>query len=154
MCTFFMKKFISIVLLIVWLVVIFLLSNQTGEVSGSTSNGILYNVFENIYDFLKLNKDNLSSFVDLIENPIRELMHSFEYFVLTFLFVNVLVNFNINNKVIISIMFIFISASFDEIHQLFIQGRIFQYFDIFMDMLGCFVAIIICKIFDKNKILS
>ena len=131
--------------------VIFAFSNQTGEVSGNASNGILYNIFNDIYDFLNLNKDNLYNFVDLIENPIRELMHSFEYFVLTILFINFLVNFNINNKIIISIMFVFIAASFDEIHQLFIQGRSFEYFDIFMDMLGCIGALIVFKLFDKNK---
>lgn len=134
--------------------IIFAFSNQTGEVSGNASNGILYNIFEIIYDFLNLSKDNLTNFIDLIENPIRELMHSFEYFVLTILFINVLINFNVNNKIIISIMFVFIAATFDEIHQLFIKGRCFQYFDIFMDMIGCFISIMICKLFDKKKILS
>lgn len=149
-----MKKIISVLLLIIWLMIIFAFSNQTGEVSGNASNGILYNIFENIYDFLSLDKDNLTNFIDLIENPIRELMHSFEYFVLTILFINVLINFNINNKIIISIMFIFIAASLDEIHQLFIQGRSFQYFDIFMDMIGCLISIMICKLFDKKKIFN
>lgn len=149
-----MKRFISVLLLVIWLIVIFAFSNQTGEVSGNTSNGILYNTFEIIYDFLNLNKDNLTSLIDLIGNPIRELMHSFEYFVLTLLLVNVLVNFNIDNKVTISIMFIFIAATFDEIHQLFIKGRCFQYFDIFMDMIGCFISIMICKLFDKKKIIN
>lgn len=147
-----MKKVISVLLLIIWLMVIFAFSNQTGEVSGNTSNGLLYDFFEKIYELLNLNKDDLTNFVDLIENPIRELMHSFEYFVLTLLLVNVLVNFNIDNKVTISIMFIFIAATFDEIHQLFIKGRCFQYFDIFMDMIGCFISIMICKLFDKKKI--
>lgn len=153
MCTFFMKKFISILLLIIWLIIIFAFSNQTGEISGSASNGILYNIFENIYELFNLNKDNLVNFVNIIENPLRELMHSFEYFVLTILSLNVLINFNIQNKIIILIMFIFIAASLDEIHQLFVPGRSFEYFDILMDMIGCFGFILICKVFNKNKIL-
>jgi len=151
-CTFFIKKIISLLLLIVWLGVIFSFSNQTGEVSGSASNGILYSIFENIYELFNLNKNNLSELINLIENPIRELMHSFEYLILAILFINVLINFNINNKITVTILFIFIAASFDEIHQLFIKGRSFEYLDIFMDMIGCFIAIVIYKIFILKKL--
>lgn len=146
-CTFFVKRILSVILLIIWLGIIFSLSNQTGEVSGSASNGIIYSILENIYELFNLNKNNLIELVNIIENPIRELMHSFEYLILAILFISVLVNFNIDNKIIITILFTFIAASFDEIHQLFIKGRSFEYLDIFMDMVGCFLAIIIYKIF-------
>ena len=111
------------------------------------------NIFVNFFVEKILQKDiNLTDehFLDTVTFFVRKLAHSFEYFVLTILSLNVLINFNVQNKIIILIMFIFIAASLDEIHQLFVPGRSFEYFDILMDMIGCFMFILICKVFDKK----
>ena len=147
-----MKKIIYSILLIIWLLIIFILSNQSGTISGGNSSGIIYTILEIIYDTFDISKSNINEILLIIHNPIRECAHVFEYFVLAFLTYKTLESFNIKeNKYIITILFCFLSASLDEIHQLFIIGRSFEFYDILMDTLGSTLMIIIIKIFKDMK---
>lgn len=151
-----MKKTIYFILLIFWLIVIYLLSNQTGEVSETNSGTLIHIVLDGIYSFFHLSKNNLNDVVNMIHEPIRECAHFFEYFVLAFLSYKNLENWDYQeNKTIIAFLFCFICAMTDEIHQLFIVGRAFQYYDILMDMMGCtlmllFLQIRLVKVGTKN----
>lgn len=138
-----MKKLLSYVLLIFWMIIIYLLSNQTGSMSGSNSGKIIYNTLKCIYELFHINTDNLYNIVEFIHSPLRELMHMLEYLILSILIYYVLSNYNSDNKFIISVMFCFIYATFDEIHQIFIPNRTFEYFDIFMDIIGAIIGIFI-----------
>lgn len=147
-----MKKIIYFLLLLFWLILIFILSNQNGEISGGNSTSILYILLEPIYSLFNIPKDNLGTLIEVIHEPVRECAHAFEYFVLGFLTFKNIENFKIKeNKYIISILFCFICACFDETHQLFIDGRSFQYFDIFMDLIGCILILVILKIYNLRK---
>lgn len=149
-----MKKVISYILLITWLFLIFYLSNQPGDISGGESSSIIYHFFEVIYNIFHISKDNINSVVELLHNPIRELMHFLEYLVLSFLVMNVLKQNNIKeNIILVSIIFSFIYAVTDEIHQVFIPGRTFEYLDILLDTLGSILGSIIgYKIFWKENV--
>ncbi len=147
-----MKKIIYTVLLIFWLLIIFVFSNQNGTISGGNSSGTIYSILDIIYGILNISKDNIYDVLSIIHNPIRECAHVFEYFVLAFLTFKTLESFDIKeNKYIITILFCFISASLDEIHQLFIVGRSFEYYDILMDTLGSLLMIIIIKVIKDMK---
>lgn len=138
------KKIISYLLLLFWMGVIFYLSNQTGSVSGTESGHILYNILS----FLHIS--NIDSVIEIIHNPIRECMHAFEYFVLGILVMNVLSNNNIkNNIIIISVSLCFIYATTDEIHQVFVPNRTFEYLDIFLDLVGSLLGSYLFKIVKK-----
>lgn len=142
-----MKKTVYFILLIFWLIVIYLLSNQTGEVSGTNSGTLIHIVLDGIYSFFHLSKNNLNDVVNIIHEPIRECAHSFEYFVLAFLSYKNLENWDYQeNKTIIAFLFCLICAMTDEIHQLFIVGRAFQYYDILMDMMGCTLMLLFLQI--------
>ena len=146
-----MKKIIYFILLLFWLVMIFLLSNQNGEVSGTSSSSIITNILNIIYSLFHLSKHNINDVVGILQNPIRECAHAFEYLVLGFLTFQNLENFSIKgNKYIITFLWGFIYASLDEIHQLFISGRTFQYFDIVIDMLGIILILLMIKEY-KNR---
>ena len=147
-----MKKLLSYILLIFWLILIFLLSNQSGGVSATNSSSILYNVFNFIFSLLNIEISNLNEFINIIHEPLRELMHSFEYFVLGILFMNALYQSGVKeNLFLISIMFCFIYSVSDELHQLFIEGRTLQYLDLFMDFIGYAFASFLYNIFCKSK---
>lgn len=147
-----MKKIIYTVLLIFWLLIIFVFSNQNGTISGGNSSGIIYSTLDIIYGIFNLSKDNIYDVLSIIHNPIRECAHVFEYFVLAFLTFKTLESFNIKeNKYIITILFCFISASLDEIHQLFIVGRSFEYHDILMDTLGGILMLLNINILSNKK---
>lgn len=145
-----MKKNISYFLFIFWLFVIFFLSHQSGAVSGNESGGFLYQIFNFIYQIFDINTANLKEFIELIHNPFREMMHMVEYLILAILLINVLKQKKSKEKIIvITILFGFIYATTDEIHQIFIPGRTFEYFDIMMDMIGTILGSLI-----GNKIIK
>ena len=147
-----MKKIIYSILLILWLIVIFNFSNQNGIISGGNSSGIIYSTLDIIYNIFNISKDNIYEVLSIIHNPIRECAHVFEYFVLAFLTYKTLESFNIKeNKYIITILFCFLSASLDEIHQLFIVGRAFEYYDILMDTLGSILMLLFIKVIKDMK---
>ncbi len=147
-----MKKIIYSTLLILWLIVIFNFSNQNGVISGGNSSGIIYLTLDIIYNIFNISKDNIYEVLSIIHNPIRECAHVFEYFVLAFLTFKTLESFNIKeNKYIITILFCFLSASLDEIHQLFIVGRAFEYYDILMDTLGSILMLLFIKVIKDMK---
>ena len=148
-----MKKTVSYILLIIWMIVIFYFSNQPGNISGDISGGIIYKTLEFIYNLFSVDTSNLEQLVEILHNPLRESMHMFEYFILAILIINVLKQYNIKNKIIISIMLCFTYAATDEIHQLFIPNRTFQYFDILMDIIGGIIGTLIAnKILIKDRL--
>lgn len=148
-----MKKVISYLLFIFWLFIIFYLSNQPGNISGGESSHLIYNTLHFIYTCLNLDTSHLNEIILIIHNPLRECMHSLEYLILGVLTINLLIQTQVKeNKIIITILFCFIYATTDEIHQLFIPGRTFEYFDILMDMVGTLIGTLITKLIWKHKI--
>ena len=131
------------------MIIIFLLSNQKGSISGANSGKMIYNTLKFIYDVFSINTENLSHIVEIIHNPLREMMHLLEYLILGILIYNVLTNYKLNNRFIISLMLAFIYATSDEVHQIFVPNRAFEYFDILMDFIGSIIGIFII---DKLKI--
>ena len=129
------RKIVSYVLLIIWLIIIFYLSDQSGLVSGENSSGII----ECFFELFAL--DN--SLIEIIHEPLREIMHIIEYLILGFLMVNVLKNYKLKSYLTISIMLCFIYSVTDEIHQAFVPSRTFQCFDILMDFSGIVVGSLI-----------
>ena len=131
-----MKKRLSIILVVLWFLLIFYLSNQTSDVSGSNSKSIIgYIIHTNNIDF--------------VDNIFRETMHFIEYFIFGILLINCFNQYKVDKKIIISIMISFICIIFDEIHQIFVPGRAFEYLDIFLDMLGAILGIFIFNYIEK-----
>ena len=71
-----MKKIIKTLLFVSWLILIYLLSAETGDQSGSLSNGILLSIAK----LLKIS--DTKAFVDTFGFFIRKLAHFSEYFIL------------------------------------------------------------------------
>lgn len=148
-----MKKILSYILFLFWLFIIFYLSNQPGNISGGESSHLIYNTLNILYSIFHLDPSNLNDIVNIIHNPLRECMHGLEYLILAIFTMNLLFQNKIKeNKIVISILFCFIYAATDEIHQLFIPGRSFEYFDIAMDMIGSLLGTFIAKFIFKEKI--
>ena len=134
-----MKKTISLILLIIWILIIFLLSNQSG--GASTSNSNIFVDF--LYNITKINKDLLIVIV-------RKSAHIFEYFVLFILTYNCFNNYGIKN-IYISIIFCILCSIFDEVHQLFISGRTGSIQDIIVDSIGVLIGMLLEVAYGKKK---
>ncbi len=111
------RKYLKWVLVIIWAIVIFIFSNQTGDISNNNNRFVV--------DLFKLIGVNLNSyFGDMADFIIRKLAHFLEYFIFYYLIYNALIeNLNRKKALIASLIIIIIYAGSDEIHQAFIPGR-------------------------------
>lgn len=144
-----MKKVIKISALILWMIIIFLFSNQNGQESGNLSNGFINQTIIRVYEIF--NKDatieEKTLIIKKVSLPVRKLAHFTVFLVLGVLISINLEDLNITNKnkIILSILFCILYAISDELHQLFIPGRSCCLKDVLIDTSGS-----ICGISIKN----
>ena len=138
------RMIINWILLIAWMLLIFLMSNQPAHISNQQRNS-----FINMLAFFGIDLNSklgsLASFV------VRKTAHFTEYFILYWLAFEVLKNYIEIKKARIYSLFVVLGyATTDEIHQYFIPGREMAIRDIVIDfsggVLGFIVNIVICKI--------
>ena len=144
-----MKK-INIILLLLWIILIFGFSQDSGDVSSVKSDGIANVIINIVSDITGKNLD-----IDICTFIIRKIAHFTEYIILGLLVINVIKDYKtIDTKVlIISIILCFIYACSDEIHQLFVSERSGRITDILIDTAGSFVGIFIYyKKYKKRKL--
>lgn len=127
---------LSILLVLLWMVIIFIMSSFDATESANQSSFIV-NI---INDILKIENVQLLSFI------IRKLAHFTEYLILGFLTINMLNKNDLAKKYIIAIIICIIYASSDEIHQIFVDGRCFAIRDILIDSMGAISGIYIYKL--------
>ena len=132
-----MKKVIKLLLIILWLLVIFIFSNQDGTTSTALTNGVL----EKYLFFIDS---------DMFFIVIRKIAHITEYLILGILVFSFVNEFKIDRKIIISLLICLIFSSLDEFHQLFIPGRTGKILDVFIDMIGVLLGIGVLLLIHKN----
>lgn len=125
---------ILIVLLIIWMIVVFMLSNQTGEASGGLSRKVA--------NFLS-GGDTVQA--ERVEPMIRKVAHMTEYAVGGMIFYGITLTYPNNSRkkrIILSLAFAFLYASTDELHQTFIDNRSGNFIDVCIDTIGAVIGII------------
>ena len=146
------KYLVNIILIIIWMFVIFSFSGQNGESSGSFSNTIIIKIANIISkeEITPLKEEELIKKYSFI---VRKSGHFGLYFILAFL-VFLLVNkiYNITPKTFIyTVIFCFVYACSDELHQSFISGRACSFMDVIIDTFGSLVSTTILYIFGYFK---
>lgn len=147
------KRMILYVFLAIVLLIIFLFSGEPGKKSQNTSDKFTSSIINITNKDISASKKN-----EIIKNSrfiIRKAAHFTIYFVLgtiVFLLIN---TYNINNKVLISIILCFIFGCLDELHQVFIPGRTARIYDCVIDTIGSSVSILLLNTYYiiklKNK---
>lgn len=140
-----MKKIIKTLLFVSWLILIYLLSAETGDQSGSLSDGILLSIAK----LLKIS--DTKAFVDIFGFFIRKLAHFSEYFILYILTYECFKEYNCPKLIVVSVLFCVLYASFDEFHQLFVDGRCGQLSDVIIDSSGSIVSCFLWRLVKKNE---
>lgn len=137
-----MKKLRYFIPMIIWMIVIFVMSNTNGNDSSSQSN-----FFANIVlQFVNINKETLTFII-------RKAAHMSEYAILALLTYYALTKIAFNKKIIFQITFLisFLYACSDEFHQLFISGRSGQFTDVLIDSAGCLIMLLFSYLWQKRK---
>ena len=170
-----MKKtyvIISLILVIVWMVIIFFLSEMPSNESNGNSKRIVNKIIEETIETsanetVQKSTSNASSTKaqkknnEILENInyiFRKIAHAGVYFVLSILVLNLLLQ--IRNKldikfIMLNIVCCFAYACTDEFHQLFVDGRTGQFMDVGIDTIGAvFGALIYYFIYRLIRIRS
>ena len=151
-------------LTIVWMIVIFIFSAQSGDDSANLSGGITEAIVSFLYkDFDSFSPNKQLAILDKAHFIIRKLAHFTEYAILgifssltclTYIYDKVTDFASVKNKIcmlkVISISFIFstLYAISDEIHQGFTDNRYPSPRDVIIDSSGALTGILItCLIF-------
>lgn len=119
---------ILIVLLIIWMIGVFFLSNQNGEESGALSKKVA----------LMICFGNEES-AEHIEPAVRKVAHMTEYAIGAMIFYGILITyqrFSVNIRLLMTLGFILAFAGLDEFHQSFIQARSGNLLDVGIDSFG------------------
>lgn len=142
-----MKKkillYLSVILVIIWMGVIFMFSETPSDKSNEGSMQISRFIVEKIYSSKKaIEKEKIAK---KFNKPLRKFAHASVYFMLC-IFVNSVVctrKIKLNICNLISILFCFIYACSDEFHQSFVLNRSPLIGDVFIDtfgaLIGCFM---------------
>ena len=141
------KKIIYLICIILCLITIFMLSSQNSKESNGVSKTLI-NTGVNTYENVTKKDVNNKKVIKTLNYPVRKCAHFTIYLILgifVYLFINTT---NMNNKVIISIVFCLICAIFDETHQMF-TGRTPKILDVLIDTIGSSTSILIMNY--KNK---
>lgn len=128
--------------MIIWMIFIFIMSNNNGNDSSSQSN-----FFANIIlQFININRETLTFII-------RKAAHMSEYAILALLTYYALTKIAFNKKIIFQITFLisFLYACSDEFHQLFISGRSGQFTDVLIDSAGCLIMLLFSYLWQKRK---
>lgn len=144
-----MRKYILIVINILWVCFIFYNSLQTGNESQVASNSIV----SLIYDiFLKIGIELNLSILSLV---VRKLAHIFEFFVLSILLLYLLLEFTTFDKYKIGYTFLIalLVAIIDEVIQSYVPGRGSSVIDVLIDSIGISIGIglVIVIIYIKHR---
>lgn len=145
------KKIIKyIIFTILCMIIIFMFSNQVSSDSNNLSKNIinsLINLFENIFN---KNFDN-EKIINYLNLPIRKLAHFTIFLTLSFCLINLFESIKVKHVFIFTIIICFIYASFDELHQMFIDERTSSVIDVITDMSGSIFAIFLKKVYNTMK---
>lgn len=138
------KKHIYLILLILWMTLIFCLSNQPASDSSNLSNGLLNRIL------YILNIQVNPQLKEFLEKFIRKLAHFVEYFVLGLLMLMTLKGYKVKNAYLVAFILCVIYASSDEFHQSFVLNRYASVFDVLLDSSGSFLAIFFSNLIDNK----
>lgn len=137
------KKIIAWLLFVSWLILIFYFSNQPGSISSDLSNHVLKTILNNLA---------ISNF-NVLGGILRKLAHFSEYFILSFLTLNLVKQYKVVSPYdfMLVMFFCFFYASSDEFHQLFIENRTASFLDVLLDYSGSLLYLTIIG-FKRNLI--
>ena len=148
-----MKKTISFIVLILWMIIIFSFSSADANKSTGTSDKVITTMIE-IKDKITDQETPISEKEIIVKNSsfyVRKIAHITEYLILGFLMFNLLKQYSVTN-IYYAIGLSILYSCTDEFHQLFISGRSGSIRDILIDTIGILIGTYLYKLlFIKNK---
>ncbi|MFI3260508.1 MAG: VanZ family protein [bacterium] len=144
-----MKNF-KLLIVFLWCLLIFLLSNQDATTSANTSTNFT-KVVINVVEFI-FNRDFDDQYIiDACFSIVRKGAHFTLFFILGFVVCSTLKEYIYGKLYLYSFGICLFFAISDEFHQLFLEGRTAQISDVFVDSFGAAGGILLYFLYNKFK---
>lgn len=141
---------VAAIFLLVLYILIFGFSEQDGETSGSLSHRITEAIVNQVGRFVgeDWTEELKLSLVGYWEHPVRKLAHFSEYALMAVLLYLIWRPWKARTKKLYAglILWVFLSAAFDEGHQLLVPGRCGSFWDVLLDTSGGAFGLFVCTI--------
>lgn len=135
-----MRKIISILLVLLWMMLIFSFSSSTGEESSGMSDKVIETITLTLTD-VKKNSEEMENIKNKYSFIVRKSAHFFVYFMLGIIVMNAFYTFGVNKYMVIYASIICILyAITDEFHQTFVDHRSGQISDVLLDSSASLIA--------------
>ena len=149
-----LKRIVSTILLIIWMLIIFMFSNDNGVTSAKKSDKFAGNVIDTVSDITKqkVTSKERNNLIKKTSFIVRKTAHFTLYFILGILIYVTLSSYSIDRRIVMySILFAFTYSISDEIHQLFSDGRAFKILDILIDTIASTLSISLINLFKIKR---
>lgn len=144
-----------------WCCFIFWMSANTGAVSQGMSDGIIASVIKAVHPgFASMGADEQAAAIAVWSFPVRKAAHFSEYAMLAVLASNAaaqLGHLKAHEAAVLpwwlfaaAWVFCVLFATGDEFHQLFVDGRSGQPFDVFVDSCGALLGVLIARMCQRH----
>ena len=149
------RKVIKVILVLLWMVMIFLLSNEEAVKSSKKSDGLIIRSVE-LFTGKSLSVQEKEKVLRYLVFPVRKCAHLSLYLILGILVISLLREYMvINNKLVFwALLICFLYACSDEIHQLFVPGRSGEVRDVLIDTLGSILGVSFYYLVFRKKKMS
>lgn len=137
-------KYVKLLLVVIWMIVIFMFSNQKANDSSKLSDGFILKTVKIIEEITNKEYSD-EEILDKFVKPVRKLAHFIIYLILGILVYNYIRIFEYKHTILISLLICIMYSCTDEIHQVFIEGRSGEILDVLIDSIGSFIGIILIK---------
>ena len=130
-----MKKYTKWIFVLLWMILIFYLSNEPGSISTETSQ------------FFVSKLEKILKIIPIFSNELIWIVRKSAHFVLYFI-LGMLMMYAMNGKkkdMWITLLFCLLYACSDEIHQLFVVGRNGNIKDVCIDFMGSLFGVYLMK---------
>lgn len=147
------KKYILIILLAIWMIIIFAFSNQNGKKSESLSDRVTSITIDVVVKITntKISDDKREEIIDNTRLFVRKTAHFTSYFILGILAYLIFSNISVKNTYFYTLLICFLYACTDEIHQIFLSGRTARVIDVFIDTCGSIAACLTVYLIKKCR---
>ncbi len=148
------RKQIFLLALIIWMIIIFGFSNQNVVSSLSLSDKVASKIIDIVVK-VKEKEITPQEKAKMVKNTrliVRKTAHFTEYFILGILVFKIFEMYGVKRVLVYSIIFCFLYACSDELHQLFSNGRTAKVLDVLIDTSGSVLSIICLQFIKKRKL--
>ncbi|MDD3392086.1 MAG: VanZ family protein [Bacilli bacterium] len=136
------NKIISTLLVILWMLLIFIFSQQKADESLTLSDNVVKDTVNTVTNH-SLSNDEVNNIVENTTVIVRKTAHFTLYLIFGILVANLFTNYKIKEIILISLLSCIIYAISDELHQLLVIGRTGRVLDVLIDSLGSLTGILI-----------